>query len=99
MKRVLDRLYVLLWIKKIPRGFLRRRAGLVQREKHRGKGFQPLLAGNRRTGAALLLIGAVKVLDFCKRRGRVDSCGKLIGQLALPFNCGFDLTFAGFQVP
>ena len=72
------------------------------------QGLQALFLCHGRAGAALLLVGAVKILQLCQSPGAVDGGGQLLGQLALlldggedgftPLLQGPEVLQAGFQV-
>ena len=68
------------------------------RENGSRQRLQPLFTGNRGSGLALGLVGAVNVLDFGERGCLVQSGDNLVGQLACIFNGSKHLVPAFVQI-
>ena len=91
-------LYALFGVDEVCRGVLRTRAAALLRIEQLRQRLESLLAGDGRAGAALLLIGAVKILHLRERRGRVDGSGELRRELTLSVDSLFDLLTALVEI-
>ena len=83
---LLHRCYALLRVNIILCQCLRLRQTRPLGKQLQSQGFQPLLLGHGGPGAALLLIGAVQVLQGCQGLGLVNGGRKFLRQLALFLN-------------
>ena len=86
---LLGRLYPLVRVYVLCRLCQRVRTVRSLGKEHLGQRRQPLLPGNRRPGAALLLIGPVQVLHLRQCGGFVNGAGKLLREFSLGLNGGF----------
>lgn len=97
LERLLCRLDAFFGID-ILRRFLLKLPRLWQCQQILGERLQPFFLGHRRTGAALLLVGAVQILYLLQLHRSFDRCLQLIRQFSLLLDQPQDLFLAYRQI-
>ena len=94
LQRVFDGFNALVRLNKSLCDLLRRFFLFILHQKLQGQRFQSLFLGNGSAGAALGAEGTIQILQLRQSGGRRQLGGKLVRQVALLLQSGFDFTAA-----